>query len=381
MIPDNFGIYIHIPFCISRCNYCNFITSDDSFHLMESYITSLCAEISLAAEKYLPRDRLCSSIYLGGGTPSLLTEIQVGQIFDTINNSVSLDESVEITLEANPQDITKAAFDHFQCAGINRLSIGCQSFQDEYLQFLSRRHTAHESRQAIELSRQAGFSNISIDLIFNIPGQTLNHWKKDLDEAAHFSPEHISLYNLTIEPGTPLNERYREGLFQVPADSVSAEIFTSADEYLVNAGYQHYEISNFAKAGLYSLHNTCYWNGNHYFGFGAGAHSYDGTTRFWNVESIKDYIESIGKGTVPRARSETLTGEQRYLEKVMLSLRTETGLNLSALEIGYRRRIKDNIKKFIITGEEAIINLSNERLSIPRKKWIIADEIIARLVQ
>lgn len=380
MTPKDFSIYIHIPICVSRCNYCNFITYDDSLHLIDSYVTALCTEISIAAETFCLKERPCTSIYLGGGTPSLLNKFQLRQIFNALNNSVYLDDSAEITLEANPQDITKTVLVSFHEVGINRLSIGCQSFQDEYLQFLSRRHSADEGRKAIELSRQAGFSNISIDLIFNIPGQTLKLWNKDLEEASLFSPEHISLYNLTIEPGTPLNEQFRKGYFQLPSDSISEEIYTSADKYLVNSGYHHYEISNFACAGFYSRHNINYWSGNQYFGLGAGAHSYDGKRRFWNKETLKEYIESVRKGVLPEAKSEILTPEQKYLERVMLELRTEAGLDLSTLESGYRMRIIKNMKKLTLSDEEPVIEMHDEQLMIPRHKWIIADEIIARLV-
>jgi len=381
MTSETFGIYIHIPFCAGRCNYCNFFTSNRTLHLLDRYISVLCEEIAIAVRSIIPQPKRCSSLYFGGGTPSLLSNSQLEQIIRRISGLISFEDKIEITLEANPQDLTMKKLLFYRTNCINRLSIGCQSFQDEMLQFLNRRHSSEDAGRAIRFARDAGFNNISADLIFGIPGQTAEMWQYDLNEMLKYSPEHISLYNLTIEAETQLHNAVEKGHVKYPDESMSANLYKMANEVLVKEGYEHYEISNFAKAGCYSRHNTSYWFGKPYYGFGAGAHSFYNDERNWNTKNMEYYFTSIAGGILPKENFEKLTGEQKFLEKVMLSLRTNRGLNLLALDNAHRHRIETNSKMLIGEKDEKLLELNGNRLFIPRSKWIIADEIIARLVQ
>ncbi|MCL5019154.1 MAG: radical SAM family heme chaperone HemW [Patescibacteria group bacterium] len=376
-----FSMYLHIPFCLSRCIYCNFYTCDAMGQFLDPYVDSLCEEIELSTKKINPDRAHCQSVYFGGGTPSLLSAKRVQQLLNTIRSLYKFTETVEITMECNPQDLNPENVSGFMAAGVNRLSIGCQSFDDTLLHSLSRRHTVEECRTAIELSLKIGFFNISIDLIFGIPGQTIALWERDLNTTVQYSPEHVSVYSLTVEPGTPLYNLSKKGLITLPSESESADMFLLADECLTSAGYEHYEISNYAKPGFHSRHNSAYWSGIPYIGIGAGAHSFANNLRSWNVKDIKKYIALISERKFPIEGTEQLTPEQIFMETVMLSLRTEQGLDITQLADTDRNRIEKNIESLIKNNKENIVTVTNGILTIPHRKWVISDEIIARVVK
>lgn len=376
-----YSIYIHVPFCLTRCIYCNFFTQDNILHLLEEYVNSLCYEIQLISNKNVHEDGKCQTIYFGGGTPSLLTEAHLKKILNAIKNALRIKNDAEITLECNPQDLNAEILGGYRASGVNRLSIGCQSFNDSLLQALSRRHTAAECHAALELSRNAGFTNMSADLIFGIMGQTVDMWKADLITIMHYTPEHLSVYSLTVEKGTPLYKLAKESAVSFPPETESAEMFLLTDEFLTNEGYEHYEISNYSKPGLHSKHNSSYWCGIPYLGLGAGAHSYNNGIRSWNVQNIKKYITLLSGGTLPVDGSEMLTDEQIFLETVMLSLRTEKGLDLTKLDRQHRERLERNIDSILKDRAKNVITIDNEIVKIPRAEWLLSDEIVARLVK
>ncbi len=378
---QRFTLYLHIPFCATRCSYCNFVTRDDSAHLMDDYVRALAKEIGIAAGYHGTGDAVCMSVYFGGGTPSLLSNGHLESILQSVNDTIRLSGDAEITLEANPQDIDDNRLHSFRALGINRLSIGCQSFHDDILQFLSRRHSADEARRAVRLAREAGFDNLSIDLMFNIPGQSREMWERDVTEALGLSPEHVSLYSLSIEPGTPMRTRLAKGEFTLPDEETSAELFMLTDDMFVSAGYRHYEVSNFAKPGFHSRHNSSYWDGTPYIGAGLGAHSYSAGVRSWNVRTFPEYIEQVEGGRLPRRSSETLTSEEIFTETVMLSLRTEKGLELARLDDSGRERVLRNMRDILQGGQEQVLVIEDGVLRIPPRHWVLADEIIARMVR
>lgn len=325
------GIYIHVPFCKTKCGYCDFysITQAD---LRERYVEALCLE--LARRKEYLRGEPVETVYIGGGTPSQLETENLGRMLETISTHYGKSKRGETTLEANPDDLTPAYLHRLAAVGVDRLSIGIQTFNDELLRLLNRRHNAQQAVKAVTDARKAGFGNISIDLIYGLPGQTRGMWESDLRTATELAPEHISAYHLTYEEHTPLYQALLRNEIEETGEEDSLFFFTRLTKLLAEAGYEHYEISNFCQPGKRSAHNTSYWKGVRYLGCGPSAHSYDGESREWNVSSIHAYLEGINSGK--RAfEQETLDGETRYNEQVITSLRTSDGLNLAGLENDY----------------------------------------------
>ncbi len=316
------GIYLHIPFCKQRCRYCAFY-STTQHHLQQSYVDALCRE--LRARKHYIKGENIGTIYLGGGTPSLLTPAQLEKIIATIKEEYTTEADTETTIECNPDDLTPALLDALWNIGFNRISMGVQSFCDAMLQQLGRRHTAEGARTAVKNARTAGFDNISIDLMFALPGSTQEMWESDLRSAITLAPDHISAYNLTYEEGTPLYRALQRGEIKELTEEENIAQFNTLTRELGKAGYRHYEISNFARPGRESRHNSNYWNDTPYLGCGAGAHSYDGTARGWNVSDIALYIKGITGGT-PAFEIEELCTEERYNDAVLTRLRTAEGL-------------------------------------------------------
>ncbi len=316
------GIYIHIPFCKQRCRYCAFY-STTQHHLQERYTDALCLELR-ARKNYIKGERV-DTIYLGGGTPSLLTSEQLERIVDTIEKEYTISPIAERTIECNPDDLTPTHLAMLRQRGFNRISMGVQSFNDDILRTLGRRHTADSAREAVKNVRAAGFDNISIDLMFALPGSTPQTWENDLRNAIELHPDHISAYNLTYEEGTPLFRALQKGDIKELTEEENIAQFNSLIEKLKEAGYRHYEISNFARPGRESRHNSSYWNDTPYIGCGAGAHSYDGTSRGWNASNIELYIKNLEEGTPP-FEVEELTTEERYNDAVLTRLRTADGL-------------------------------------------------------
>lgn len=318
------GLYIHIPFCLSKCAYCDFYSVTQT-EKMPPFIRSLRQEMSLYRGLFDPFD----TIYLGGGTPSLLGIDQIETILNAIYATFTIADDAEITCEANPGDLTPEVSRALRSAGINRLTIGVQSFDNGVLTFLGRRHDTAGATAAIENARKAGFENIGLDLIYGVPGQELRSWLETLKSALSFSPEHLSCYQLTLEPSTPLGEKYRSGAVALPDDDLLYEFFMETSRTLEEAGYIHYEVSNFARGTEWtSRHNSKYWNHTPYLGLGPAAHSFSGTRRWWNCRSLDRYIEIADRGIPPIGGSELLTREQLRLERLYLGLRTREGIDL-----------------------------------------------------
>lgn len=326
------GLYVHIPFCDIRCGYCDFFTVTKQDAQIPGYLTALSKEIELYASLDEWQKLSFSTIYFGGGTPSLLTPSQLSSVIDVLQKWFSFDARIEITVETNPGTVDRSKLSGFKAAGVNRLSLGVQSFHDKELQFLDRDHSSSQSRDAVETARQAGIENISLDLIYATPGQTVADWEKTLRQAMALKPQHISAYCLTYEDGTPLAVQLRKGRFVPAADEGQRHLQLAAIEILEANGYAQYEISNFALAGFHSQHNEKYWDDSPYLGLGVSSHSFLQNRRSWNVRNLSVYIEQLEHARLPVAGDELLETDDRALEAVYLGLRQSRGLDLAYFE-------------------------------------------------
>lgn len=370
------GLYIHIPFCASRCVYCGFYSTTLPA-LRDAYVDALCQELTLRAEE-LPADEAITTIYLGGGTPSQLTTDQLDRLFSYIYK-VYRSQPVEVTMECNPDDITPAFADWIAQSPIDRISMGAQTFSDDRLRLLRRRHTAAEVRRATTLLRQAGIRNISIDLMFGFPGETLTDWEQDIDEALRLGVEHISAYSLMYEEGTTLHRWLSEGRIQEIDDDLSLRMYDRLVDRLTAAGYRHYEISNFALPQRESRHNSSYWRDVPYMGLGASAHSFDGRQRSWNVADIETYIAAIGRGERP-STVEALDPDTHYEDVVLTSLRTAEGIDLGKI----RRDFGSQRLDFLLAAadqdlRQGYLVREDDHLRLTRRGIYLSDGITARL--
>ena len=371
------GIYIHIPFCKTRCIYCDFYSTTRS-ELKSQYIRALCRELTERKE-YLKGEAV-ETIYFGGGTPSQLSEGDFKEVFKTIEQVYGMREATEITLEANPDDLTEE-YIMLQRLPFNRISMGIQTFDDATLQLLNRRHNATQAIEAVKRCRQAGFQNISIDLIYGLPGETEQRWAQDLQQAVSLDVEHISAYHLIYEEGTPLYKMLQQhSVSQVDEDS-SLNFFSTLIDTLSAAGYEHYEISNFCKPGMYSRHNTSYWQGIPYLGCGPSAHSFDGDSREWNVASLNQYLSSIEQGQ-RQHETEQLDTQTRYNEYIITGLRTMWGISTEELKKKFGNRLwkycLEQAKPYLGNGK---LELHNDRLKLTREGIFISDGIMSDLLE
>ena len=362
------GIYIHIPFCKRRCIYCDFFSTTRSEE-KPTYARALCQELAIRKD-YL-EDEEIETIYLGGGTPSQLTEEELNDIFTSLYNIYKVKEDAEITLEANPDDLTPEYVSMLRRLPINRISMGIQTFQEETLKLLHRRHTARQAIEAFQRCREAGFQNISIDLMYGLPGETLDTWKEDLQQAIALHPEHISAYHLIYEEGTALWKLRDEHQVEEADEDLSVTLFKNLIDELKQAGYQHYEISNFCLPGLHSRHNSSYWTGKKYLGCGPSAHSFNGSSRQWNIASLDNYLKGIASGK-PNYEIEELDLYTRYNDFVITSIRTCWGMSLSRLRSEYGeelyryclRMAKSHLGQGVLEIEEDTLRLTQEGIFI-----------------
>jgi len=336
------GIYIHIPFCMSKCSYCDFFSITD-LSFKKEFISALNREIILSPGKHLKFD----SLYIGGGTPSILPAEAISRIIDNTAAAFNLDSSAEITMEANPATLNRENLKEFKMAGINRLTLGIQSFHCKNLKFLGRLHSGKEAVYAVELARKCGFENINIDLIYGIPGQTKKMWLKDLQQGVNLSPTHFSCYMLTFEPGTKMEERLQKKIFRPMPESEICNLMNATTSFLISKGYLRYEISNYALGNncsdYRSRHNRKYWSSVPYIGLGPSAHSFIEPARYENISSVKEYIKSLKKGELPVIGKELLNKNQRMTEEILLGLRKTDGLNLVIFNQKFNT---DFLKKF-----------------------------------
>ena len=363
------GIYIHIPFCRSRCIYCAFYSTTD-LRWRQRYVDAVCREWQLRSHEM---STPATTVYFGGGTPSQLTPQQLQQLLTALPPSAP-----EVTIEANPDDITPAYAAILSQLSINRVSMGAQTFDDQRLHFLHRRHTSGQVKEAVHHLRSAGIHNISIDLMYGFPGETLSDWERDIDVALTLDVEHISAYCLMIEKGTPLFYQMRNEQLEMRNGSEELEraMYERLIDKLEAAGYEHYEISNFAKPGFRSRHNSSYWQDVPYIGLGAAAHSYDGKCRSWNVSDIRQYMEAIERGE-RLFESETLDDDTHYNDRITVALRTREGLDLTTLSPKHRRYCLKEAQRFIDDGE---LRIDGNHLSLTRKGLFISDYIMSSLI-
>lgn len=317
------GLYIHVPFCISKCPYCGFYSITD-LSLIPDYLTALRREMAFFRNPAETFDTL----YIGGGTPSVLSPRQIERLVLDARDTFRLSPDAEITVELNPADITSGLLNALSRAGVNRLSLGVQSFDDAVLSFLGRRHTSAIAMDAIRTGRGAGFENVSIDLIYGIPGQKMEVWRETLLKAAALRFEHISCYQLTVENGTPFAQNIQSGLAVLPGELLQAAFFFLTAEILKENGYEQYEVSNYSFPGRESRHNQKYWNHTPYLGLGPSAHSFSGCQRRWNLHSVRYYIDKLAEGNPPIEGTETLDSEKMRMETLFLGLRTSNGISL-----------------------------------------------------
>jgi len=367
------GIYIHIPFCKQRCSYCDFYTRVAPRQINDT-VNAIIREMEIRRD-YL-KDDFIQTIYFGGGTPSLLSAEQFQRIFETLFLIFKIKNDAEITFEANPDDLTPSFFESIHSLPFNRISIGIQSFDDEELKKINRRHTGNEAIAAFQNARNAGFRNISIDLIYGLPLQTKQSWKIQLQKAFELNPEHISVYGLTYEEGTPLHKLRELGRITSAADAEMIDMHLFMLQKMEMAGYEAYEISNFAKSGFRSQHNSAYWKMKPYLGLGPSAHSFDGESRSWNVSSIKNYNQAVFANEV-FTESELLSTDEKYNEYVMVSLRTKEGVDMDYLqsnfEFKYVRNFELIAKKHI---DDKLLIIKNKNISLTTKGILISNLII-----
>ena len=365
------GIYLHIPFCKQACHYCDFHFSTNT-RQREAMVQAMIKELELQ-RNYLGKDKV-HTIYLGGGTPSLLTQQELGQLLEAVYRHFSV-ANPEITLEANPDDLGRDKLVLLQEVGINRLSIGIQSFHEPHLRYLNRAHNAYEATRCVQQAQDVGFDNVSIDLIYAIPAEDHYIWQQDLARAVALQPQHISSYCLTIEEKTAFGRWQRQGKLRVVSDDFAAEQFDLLVATLTEADYDPYEVSNFCQPGYYSRHNTSYWQGEKYAGIGPSAHSYDGESRQYNVAHNAKYLHALTKGHLPCER-ETLSRYDHINELVMTGLRTKWGCNLDKLNVLYQYDLyKENatyIDQLIADGKA---KMQENRLILTHQGTLLADGI------
>jgi oxygen-independent coproporphyrinogen-3 oxidase len=360
------GIYVHIPFCKSRCRYCDFF-STTQLERRELYIDALINEWQTYQSKWSRQE--IQTLYLGGGSPSLLSIESLHKLLHSILNSINPDTIQEITLEANPGDITADKIQAWRAIGINRLSIGIQSFNDRLLQLVGRRHNAKQAIQAVRTAQAEGINNISIDLMYALPTQSMEEWQADIELALELNVPHISSYGLIYEEGTSLSQLLEQGRITAIDEEVEMRMYDQLVDQLTQHGYEHYEVSNFSLPGRHSNHNSSYWKDIPYLGLGASAHSYDGKKRWWNVANIDQYITlAMSHSLTPE--QEIIGKEEQHMELVMLGLRTSEGVKCSIVNM-------DKAQTYISQG---LLQIKGENLVATTKGYHILNRIIEDLV-
>ena len=378
------GIYIHIPFCRSRCIYCDFYSTTLGRDTMISYAHALEQEMH-RRRQYIKGTRV-HTLYIGGGTPSLLpTEVLQG-IFSSVDACFCLDDDAEVTIEANPDDVTPAWMESIRQTPVNRISMGAQTFSDRLLRFLGRRHDSRQTVNAVLACREAGITNISLDLIYGLPGQTMHDWQSDVEQALSLGITHLSAYALSYEEGTPLDKMLHKGDIQETDEELSRQMYNHLIAATRQAGFLHYEISNFALPGFHSRHNSSYWQGIPYLGLGAGAHSYDGLrTRRANLSDIKSYIaacndtphEGGSTGDVPH-ETEVLSNDERYDEFIMTRLRTSSGIPLDELPSDDRNYCLEQAAPHLAKN---LLEVRNGHLCLTQEGIFTSNNIISDLMK
>ncbi len=378
------GLYVHFPFCLKKCLYCDFNSAAGSGEDAERYVEFLLREMELR-HAALPEAVEAPTLYFGGGTPSLMAPEQVGRIIDVAARRFGLAADAEVTLEANPGTVTPERLAGYRAAGVNRLSLGVQSFDERLLQMLGRVHTRQEAISAFDEARRAGFDNLSIDLMHSLPGQTLEEWRAALCRAIELAPEHISAYALSVEEGTPFERLYDEGTLVLPGEEEAARMFEATSEMLQNGGYLHYEISNFSRPGRFSRHNLSYWSRQSYLGFGSGAHSFwnsGGTGRRWsNAADAASYRDEVSASVLPERDRTELTPDDAVAESFFLGLRVLTGLDLAPLKASFDAELlAPRLAQVDELLRDGLLVAEGETIRLADSSVIIANSIFSRFL-
>ncbi len=374
------GLYIHAPFCGRKCLYCDFYSKVPGRGEIEAYVGAVGVEAKLRADsQYGPL--LYDSIFLGGGTPSLLNSAQLEALFGHLRRNFRFSAETEITIECNPTSVQASLLETYRSHGINRISLGVQTFNDAHLEELGRLHDREEALASFREIRIAGFENIGIDLIYGLPNQTLEEWHIDLVQAIDLGPAHISAYNLIIEPNTPFGKLYSQGRLELPPEEVQGEMYQTLNDQLSGAGYERYEISNFARPGYRCRHNLKYWNLEPYLGLGPAAVSFDGERRIKNEPDLDSYLKATAAGNIPPHEEEILSADKLREEAIMMGLRMSDGLSCSKLREKFDYDILNDkaeaIKSLINNG---YLLLENDHLKLTPKSLFISDEVIVKLI-
>ena len=377
------SLYLHIPYCEKKCIYCDFY-SIENMNSMEQFLAALEKEIRMYAERFSESDPI-DTIFFGGGTPSLLPPSTMGKILTALHSNYQIRSDAEITVETNPGTVDIEKLRGYRSLGVNRLSIGIQSFHPHELAFLSRIHTSEEAVQCVENAYRAGFENVSVDLIFSLPDQTLERWNENLRRAINLEPKHISAYSLIVEEHTPLFMMVQNNMVSPLPEDIDADIYGSTIGMMAEHGYQQYEISNYAKPGYECRHNKNYWNHSNYLSFGPSSHSFwkEGPikgNRWWNVRSIAQYCESLGKDEFPVAGSEFVDKEKMFSEAVFLGLRTGE-LNVAMLQqlygIDMLTTHGEKLKSF---SDDDLLRIKDRHITLTRKGFLVCDAIAESLL-
>lgn len=390
------GVYVHIPFCKSRCSYCDFAT--DVYResgAVERYVDALCREIRqfppqndanltggvdlrILRSSAADLSSIADTIYFGGGTPSLLNASQLERILVAVNAKFDVADDAEITMEMNPATVTPETLAGYRELGVNRASFGVQTFNDRDLKLLARGHDANDARHTFRMLRDAGFSNVSFDLIIGLPGQTLDDWQRNLDEALTLDPEHLSLYILEVHEATPLAEQIRSGRRPAPDEELAAEMYEYLLARIDGTDLEQYEISNFAKSGFASRHNTKYWRLDPVYGFGVSAHSFDGRSRYWNVRDTQEYVSAVEADKTPIAGRDILTDEKLAGERAFLGMRLTEGISLTAYEketsIDLAKKYAGDLERLADAG---LIEFAGSRLRLTPRGMLFSNEVFS----
>jgi oxygen-independent coproporphyrinogen-3 oxidase len=359
-------LYIHVPFCARRCSYCDFSIAVRARTPVEEYISALRTELATGVVEGSTLD----TVYLGGGTPSRLGGPGVAEVLSSVRERASIAADAEITIEANPDDVNDVAVAQWAAAGVNRVSLGSQSFDDSVLEWMHRTHDSRQIAQAVKALKRGGISNLSLDLIFALPDTLKRSWERDLTLALDLEPAHVSLYGLTVEAHTPIARWRDRGAVVEGTEDAYAEEFLLAHESMENAGFEHYEVSNFSRPGKASRHNSAYWTGARYAGIGPSAHSFDGSTRSWNVPAYSEWVRRLTAGESVTAGEERLTPANRDAEEVYLGLRTLNGLHIDKTEL-------ETVARWVDAGWA---DLNERQLRLTPAGWLRLDSLAADLV-
>ncbi|MCE5198984.1 MAG: radical SAM family heme chaperone HemW [Armatimonadota bacterium] len=374
--------YVHVPFCLSKCHYCDFNSYAGMQAIFDDYANALMTEIKRTGSEFdTTQSRPLDSVYFGGGTPTVLSADILGTILATIDETLHLSPDAEITIEANPGTVDEYKLVELQQRKFNRLSLGIQSFDDEFLAKIGRVHTADQAITAYHLARQAGFKNVGLDLIFALPGQTLEHWSRTLDTAIQLSPEHVSLYELSIEEGTRFADLCAQGRLELPDEDTQLAMYELAISKITSAGYEHYEVSNFARPGFRSRHNQVYWRNDPYYAFGAGATSYVHCVRARRVGSPAEYIQAIYLGSDGIEFSERLTGRALVAETIIQGLRMLDGIRLSKISQKYFTDIASEFAVVIQRLQErGLVELVGDCLRVTHNGLLLLNDVAQEFI-